>query len=294
MKGLKSNTLGAVWKWFVEHISLNYNELEARAIGRLVFECYLNISATDFALNRDIRISESKIIELWRVLKQLNNDVPVQYITGQAFFRELVLEVNNNVLIPRSETEELVEWVVEDFSEMGHNPNRSLQLWDIGTGSGAIAISLAKELKDSRVFASDINQEALEVARKNAERNQTSVDLWLHDILKDPVPEKSFNCIVSNPPYVRESEKAFMQKNVLDYEPHQALFVSDNDPLLYYSSIVSAAKATLTPTGALYVEINESLGSETAKLFGQNGFLAVEIRKDIHGKERMVKGKLMG
>ena len=291
MKGLKNNTLGAVWKWFVEHISLRYNELEARAIGRLVFEHYLSTSATDFALNRDIRISESKIVELWRVIKQLNNDVPVQYITGRAYFRELVLEVNEHVLIPRSETEELVEWVLNDLVGIQNEPSRPLQCWDIGTGSGAIAISLAKELKGSRVFASDISEKALEVARRNAEMNQTSVHFFLHDILKDPMPEQRFDCIVSNPPYVRESEKAFMHKNVLDYEPHQALFVTDNDPLLYYSSIVSAAKATLNPSGVLYVEINEALGRETAELFEQNGFSAVEIRKDMHGKERMVKGR---
>ncbi len=292
MKGLKNNTLGAVWGWFVEHISLTHNELEARAIGRLVFEHYLNTSATDFALNRDIRISESKIVDLWRVIKQLNNNVPVQYITGRAYFRELVLEVNEHVLIPRSETEELVEWVLNDLVGIQNEPSRPLLCWDIGTGSGAIAISLAKELKESRVFASDVSEKALEVARKNAELNETSVHFFLHDILKDSMPEQRFDCIVSNPPYVRESEKALMQKNVLDYEPHQALFVNDNDPLLYYSSIVSAAKATLKPSGSLYVEINEALGKKTAQLFEQNGFSVVEIRKDMHGKERMVKGRL--
>lgn len=291
MKGLKNNTLGAVWKWFLGHISLKYNELEARAIGRLVFEHYLNTSATDFALNRDIRISESKIVELWRVIKKLYNNVPVQYITGQAYFRDLVLDVNKHVLIPRSETEELVEWILEDFLKLDHNQNLPPKLWDIGTGSGAIAICLAKELKRSRVFASDINEKVLEVAERNAQRNESAVDFFLHDILKDPAPGQKFDCIVSNPPYVRESEKAFMQKNVLDHEPHQALFVSDNDPLLYYSSIVSAAKATLNSSGALYVEINEALGRETAELFKQNGFSAVEIRKDMHGKERLVRGR---
>ena len=292
MKGLKNNTLGAVWKWFVEHISLTHNELESRAIGRLVFEHYLNTSATDFALNRDIRISESKIVELWRVIDKLNNDVPVQYITGRAYFRDLVLDVNKHVLIPRSETEELVQWVMDGAEELKPNPSRPLHCWDIGTGSGVIAISIAKELKGSKVFASDVSEKALEVARKNAELNQTSLHFFLHDILKDPIPEQRFDCIVSNPPYVRESEKAFMEKNVLDHEPHQALFVSDNDPLLYFSSIVSAAKATLKPSGSLYVEINEALGKETAQLFEHNGFSAMEIRKDMHGKERMVKGRL--
>ncbi len=292
MKGLKNNTLGAAWKWFVEHISLNYNELEARAIGRLIFEHFLNTSATDFALNRDIRISESKIVELWRVIDKLNNDVPVQYITGRAYFRELILEVNNHVLIPRSETEELVQWVMDGAEELKPNPSRPLNCWDIGTGSGVIAISIAKELKGSKVFASDINEKVLEVAERNAQRNESAVDFFLHDILKDPLPGLKFDCIVSNPPYVRESEKAFMEKNVLDHEPHQALFVSDNDPLLYFSSIVSAAKATLKPSGSLYVEINEALGKETAQLFEHNGFSAVEIRKDMHGKERMVKGRL--
>jgi release factor glutamine methyltransferase len=292
MKGLKNNTLMAVWGWFVELISDKYNSLEARAIGRLVFEHLLKTTAADFAINRDIRINESQIVQLYKIAKQLNRDVPVQYITGKAYFRELELEVNNHVLIPRSETEELVQWVMDDADILINEKTNSIFCWDIGTGSGAIAISIAKELNGSQVFASDVSEKALEVARKNAELNQTSVHFFLHDILKDPMPEQRFDCIVSNPPYVRESEKALMQKNVLDYEPHQALFVNDNDPLVYYSSIVSAAKVTLKPSGTLYVEINEALGKETAQLFEQNGFSAVEIGKDMHGKERMVKGRL--
>jgi release factor glutamine methyltransferase len=291
MKGLKNNTLGAVWGWFTELISGKYNSLEARAIGRLVFEHLLKTTSVDFAINRDIRINESQIVQFYKIAKQLNRDVPVQYITGKAYFRELELDVNNHVLIPRSETEELVQWVMDDADNLINEKTGKIRCWDIGTGSGAIAVSIAKEIKSAEVTASDISEPALETARKNALLKHVVVDFFIHDILKDPAPGQRFDCIVSNPPYVRESEKTLMQKNVLDYEPHHALFVPDSNPLIYYSSILSLAKATLNPSGALYVEINEALGRETAELFEQNGFSQVEIRRDMHGKERFVRGR---
>ena len=291
MKGLKNNSLGAVWEWFSKLISDKYNELEVRAIGRIVFEYLLNITSTDILINRDIRINESHIVQLHKIAKQLNQDVPVQYITGKAYFRELELEVNNNVLIPRGETEELVQLIKDDFDLIKNKNTERTVCWDIGTGSGAIAISLAKEIEAVHVVASDINETILQTARKNAVLNNVHIDFFIHDILENSPPEIQYDCIVSNPPYVRESEKAQMQKNVLDHEPHNALFVPDSNPLIYYSSIVSAAKTTLNPSGALYVEINEALGRETAELLEHNGFSSVEIRKDMHGKERFVRGR---
>ena len=292
MKGLKNNTLGVVWEWFVELISSRFNAMEARAVGRLVFEHYLNTSTADFFINRDIRINESDIVLLHNAAIELNKSVPVQYITGKAFFRELVLEVNPDVLIPRNETEELVQWIVEDEAALKNRKSGKISFWDIGTGSGAIAISLAKELKNVQVFASDFNDKALDTARKNAELNNVKVDFFLHDILSDTAPHQLFDCIVSNPPYVRESEKAAMMSNVLDYEPHHALFVSDDDPLVFYRSIAETSKKCLVEGGWLYAEINENLGKETATLLNKHGFSQVEINRDIHGKERFVRGRL--
>lgn len=292
MKGLKNNTLGVVWEWFIELISPGFNAMEARAVGRLIFEHYLNTSTADFFINRDIRINESDIVLLHNAAMQLNKSIPVQYITGQAFFRDLVLEVNSDVLIPRNETEELVQWILDDEAILKNGKTGKISFWDIGTGSGAIAISLAKELNYAQVTASDFSEKILETARKNAMLNNVNIDFFVHDILKTPLLEKQFDCIVSNPPYVRESEKAAMMSNVLDYEPHHALFVSDDDPLVFYRSLAETSKKCLVDGGWLYTEINEALGKETASLFEKHGFSQVEINRDIHEKERFVRGRL--
>ena len=288
LEGLKDNTLQGLWQWFTEYVSKESNPQEARAMGRLVFEEVFGITPARFALERDMRMSESQIVELWRVIRKLKNQVPLQYILGKAWFRELVLKVDYGVLIPRGETEELVQWVLDDCSLLPQS--QPLQIWDVGTGSGCIALSIAYEKTNARVWASDCSEAALSIAMDNAATLGLSVNFFLHDLLNDPLSAQKFHCIVSNPPYVRHQEKPLMQKNVLDHEPHSALFVPDQDPLVFYRALAQAALQLLHPGGALYVEINEALGEPTRKLFEQTGLVETELRQDIHGKDRFVKG----
>jgi release factor glutamine methyltransferase len=189
------------------------------------------------------------------------------------------------VLIPRQETEELVDWIIKST---GYNPKSIL---DIGTGSGCIAISLAANLEKSQVTAIDISPSALILAKKNAIRNSVNVDFHATDILNlnNPIPNAPFDIIVSNPPYVRESEKALMKANVLDHEPKTALFVEDSNPFIFYITIAKIANVILKPRGEVYCEINEAFGKELYHLFDQNEFKEVEIRKDLNGKDRMLK-----
>jgi release factor glutamine methyltransferase len=292
MKGLKNNTLAGVYNWFCRSIAEKYEPREARAIGGVVFEQKLGFSAVDLQVKKIWRISESDIVNLYRVIKKLNNDVPLQHIIGVAHFRNLVLKVNGDALIPRPETEELVQWILDDA---GKKENvKTLRIWDIGTGSGAIAVSLATELTDVRVLASDVSEKAMVVARENSLKNKGDVQFFMHDILNDPPPQGTFDIIVSNPPYVRESEKLLMRNNVLLHDPHLALFVSDTDPLVFYRAIGATALKSLSSGGLLYLEINEALGRETADLLLSMGFSKVEVRKDLFGKERMVRAVLQG
>ncbi len=288
MKGLKNNTLSGIWEWFTGQLS--YEPNETKAIGRLIFEHFLGVTATDFIAKKDLRFSESQIVSIHKAIRKLQNNIPVQHITGISYFRDLTLKVNKHVLIPRPETEELVQWILDDTYQ---NKDTSLQIWDIGTGSGAIAISLAKELNKVmkvEVRASDISLEALQTAIENAKFNNTKVDFFHHDILNDTLPDQKYDCIISNPPYVKESEKALMQANVLDHEPHTALFVPEDNPLLFYKAIATIAKQKLRPGGSLYVEINEALGEKTTELFAGKGFVSLQLRRDIHSKNRFVKG----
>ena len=287
IQGIKNNTLQGLWEWYMMQAEPVLGLNEAKAAGRLLFEHFYNLTLTDFVLQKDRRFSESEIVTLYKALKQLTLHLPVQYITGKAFFRDLELGVNPSVLIPRGETEELVEWVLEDFRSPMTD---GLICWDIGTGSGAIALSLAGEIPGSKVFASDISPKALETARTNALKNKLEVTFFEHNILKDTSPDIQPRVIVSNPPYVRNAEKQYMKSNVLEHEPHLALFVSDDDPLVFYRAIARQAAKILQPGGCLYVEINEALAGETARIFELSGFLQVSIRKDLHDKDRFVKG----
>jgi release factor glutamine methyltransferase len=215
---------------------------------------------------------------------------------------DLELKVNKDVLIPRPETEELVQWVLDDVkSQLNMDAersrsvistsidNHSLQILDIGTGSGCIAIALAKYLPGSKVYAMDISEKALEVAKENAENNQVEVE-FIHQSILDPELELNFDIIVSNPPYVRELEKDKMKKNVTDYEPHTALFVPDDDALVFYGAIAEFAKKYLRQGGSLYLEINQYLGEETKSLLKTLDFSEIELRNDMFGNPRMLKG----
>ena len=225
---------------------------------------------------------------------RLEKNEPLQHILGYSEFYGRKFKSDSRALVPRPETEELVEWILNDWSTL--NPQRStLNLLDIGTGTGCIALSIAKELPEAKVSALDISKEALSLARENANILEVkNVDFIEGDILNKSFNSQlsTFNLIVSNPPYVRECEKAEMEANVLDYDPHTALFVSDEDPLIFYRAIAEFALTHLAPNGALYFEINQYLGRETCDLLIALGYKNVELRKDINDNPRMIKATL--
>jgi release factor glutamine methyltransferase len=223
----------------------------------------------------------------FEALTQLKQEKPIQYILEEAHFMGLSLKVNENVLIPRPETEELVKWIVDDDKV---KETRKIRILDIGTGSGCIAIALAKEIPNAKVYAIDISPKAIEVAKQNALDNEVSVDFIVADILNLNLNlNLEFDVIVSNPPYVRELEKEEIQNNVKQYEPAQALFVPDNNALLFYDAIAEFSQKQLNYEGKLYLEINQYLAEETKILFQAKKFKKVILKKDIFENHRMLR-----
>jgi release factor glutamine methyltransferase len=237
------------------------------------------------ALQPESAFSE-KQIENWNaILAKLQQEIPIQYILGKTHFYGLDFEVDENVLIPRQETEELVEWIITNQQT---NKPTNQQILDIGTGSGCIAISLAKNLPAAKVSAIDVSEHALSVAKKNADLNQVDVTFIHQNILETEDLQATFDIIVSNPPYVRNLEKAEIKKNVLEHEPHLALFVEDHDALIFYRKIAELAQKNLKENGQLYFEINQYLGKEMVDLLELMGFVEVALRKDIYCNDRMI------
>lgn len=256
---------------------------EIRNIMHLVAEHLLNYSKIDIHLKQGEPISAEIAEKFHSALVRLQNWEPVQYVTGTAWFYELPFRVDNRVLIPRPETEELVDWIIRD-----HN-DRPGTVLDIGTGSGCIAVSLARHLPSLRVSACDVSPEALEVAGINTELNQAAVDLFHFDLLNgDTLPGK-FSLIVSNPPYVRPAERQHMRPNVVDHEPELALFVPEQDPLLFYRRIALLARKYMADGGKLYLEINEALSQETAHVLENAGLYGIQVKEDLNGKPRMIR-----
>jgi release factor glutamine methyltransferase len=269
--------------YLIDKISDNYPQRETRSIAFLVLE-HVGITKTDLVLNGEIEVDPFIKRQLQSISAELIMKKPVQQILGVADFYGLKFRVNENVLIPRSETEELVDLIIKE--NLVKNP----VIIDIGTGSGCIAISLAKFISGSEVTATDISSKCLEIAGENAIRNSVDVTFLAEDIFQSKLSIlKNFDILVSNPPYVTESEKKWMHQNVLDYEPELALFVPDNDPLRFYNKIGELGTQILKTGGKLYVEINEKFGNDTAVLFRNYGFKEVMIIKDIHNKDRIVK-----
>ncbi|AFK03618.1 protein-(glutamine-N5) methyltransferase, release factor-specific [Emticicia oligotrophica DSM 17448] len=268
-----------------------YETQEAKEIVFWLLEFYLGLKKIDIISDK----SFEKVIDWNSIVERLNTQEPIQYILGETEFYGRRFFVNDSVLIPRPETEELVKFVVDKQQNLLSESNNTPKLLDIGTGSGCIAISLAKELPNYQVSAYDISERALETATKNAELNQANVDFQKVDILSyktSTIEFPKFNIIVSNPPYVTRQEIRQMRENVLDFEPHLALFVEDTDPLIFYEVIADFACENLTNNGLVAVEINETLGTETAEVFLKKGFSEVEIIKDIHQKDRFVSAIL--
>lgn len=269
--------------YFLEKLTPLFDSMEAEQFFAITLEELKGWKRTDLALNPDAELSGEEIEKWNAVLGELETQKPIQYIFGKAHFYGLEFEVNPNTLIPRPETEELVEWIVAENQYKGQ-----LSLLDIGTGTGCIAISLAKNLPDASVSAIDVSEGALATAIRNAKHNSVEVNFILKDILAAETLPQVYDVIVSNPPYVRNLEKEEIKENVLQYEPHLALFVDDNDPLLFYRKIAQLAKTQLSPNGRLYFEINQYLGPETVQMLEDMGFVNVVLKKDIYGNDRMV------
>ncbi|MBY0434285.1 MAG: peptide chain release factor N(5)-glutamine methyltransferase [Cyclobacteriaceae bacterium] len=265
----------------VGSLSISESIEEKEAIIYLLLD-HLGLSRTDVTVGKTITYDEATLLT-W--MKRLNQHEPVQYILGEADFYRRKFSVKPSVLIPRPETELLIQTVVNRF----RGSEKPITIIDIGTGSGCIAITLALELPQATVLATDISAEALTTAKKNADQLKASVQFHLHDILTEPLSFGKLDAIVSNPPYVMMTEKTAMKQNVVDFEPHTALFVPDNDPLVFYKAIATKAHACLKPGGFLAVEINETLGTQVDTLFQKNGFENGQIIQDLSGKERIVK-----
>ncbi len=261
-----------------------YPETEIRSFSQLMIEKVTGFSRTEIIVNKNTHFSVEQHQEIESFIKKLKKFVPIQYILGEMEFYGLTFNVDESVLIPRPETEELVDWIQTE-----NDRSASLNILDIGTGSGCISISLKHKFPKSVVDAFDISDEALVTAQSNAYRNNLEVNFEKVDILNTPDFNMKWDIIVSNPPYVLENEKAEILPNVLENEPHLALFVPDNDPLLFYRQIALFAKKHLKTGGKLYFEINRQYGKATMDLLVESGFTDIELRKDISGNDRMIK-----
>lgn len=274
-------------KHFFLALSDHYPETEIQSFFSLLTEFQLKLNRAQVILQPTYEIKKNDLLFLQGCLADLKKHVPIQYILGKTEFYGLDFNVNKHVLIPRPETAELVDWIVKESLK-----KRNLKILDIGTGSGCIAISLARSLPDSEVYAMDISPESLKVAQKNAMLNNARIHFIEADILALNELPFSFDIIVSNPPYVRDSEKEKIQKNVLENEPHLALFVQDENPFVFYHKISELSKEWLAKNGTLYLEINQYLGTKTVQILKRKGFRHIELRKDLFKNDRMIKARI--
>jgi len=277
-----------------------YPPEEIRSLTEWILEKACNLSRNQQILRKDTQLSNAQSDSIQSIVRRMQNSEPIQYIFGVTEFLGLTFEVSPAVLIPRPETEELVHRILKDIKVVNDfkdfkiiNDLNNPTILDIGTGSGCIAITLAKHLMKACVFALDISTDALQIAQRNAQQNNVTVHFFQADILSANMQHDTsfpqFDLIVSNPPYVLSSEKSFMKPNVLDYEPHSALFVPDDDPILFYRHIADFAMAKLTTNGILYCEINPSCSEMIVSMLNQKGFIDIEIYNDLSGKERFIK-----
>ena len=281
---------------FFSELQTIQEDSEIESFFFILTEYLHDLKRIDISLNPDFEVSETDLQKWNVIISELKTEKPIQYITGEAWFYGLRFEVNENTLIPRPETEELVEWIVD--GQKTKDKRQKVSILDIGTGSGCIPITIKKEIPNALVSAIDVSEKALEMARKNAIDNEVEVNFILQNILEiddlKSLPTSNFqlptqfDIIVSNPPYVRNLEKQEIKKNVLAYEPHLALFVEDYDALLFYRKIAQLALTSLTPNGKLFFEINQYLGKETVALLENLGFKNIELRKDFVGNDRMI------
>lgn len=281
--------IGALEEHYKSELISLYDREEAKSLFSLAAEQVLLLSPGKLMMQKDTEISFINEQKLLSILNDLQIGKPIQHILEEAHFYGLVFKVNEHVLIPRPETEELVEWIISVCSSQFMV--NGAKILDIGTGSGCIPITLKKHLPNAEVSTLDVSGDAIAVAKHNAQQIDVKVDFLEADILTFQSKDK-FDIIVSNPPYIRDLEKEEMHDNVLLHEPHLALFVSDENPLLFYKTIADFAKTNLKPKGQLFFEINEYLGKETIEMLNDKGFKNMELRKDMQGKDRMVRAEI--
>jgi release factor glutamine methyltransferase len=283
----RTNKLVDLRNDYAEELYPLYGKEETDALLQLLIKRFFKLNRTDLVIDPDRRLSESEILRLHFAVKELKNHKPIQYILKHVEFLNTRIFVDESVLIPRPETEELVQRIIELEKD-----KEGLKILDIGTGSGCIAISLAKNLSNAKVTGIDVSAEALKTANKNAFVNEVTVDFREFNILDPGSAEDpdQFDLIVSNPPYVTQDDKKLMKENVLKHEPHLALFVPENDPLLFYKAILYFSDEGIKPGGRIYFEINELLGEEVLELLVRSGFENNALHKDVFGKNRFVSG----
>ncbi|MEI8203687.1 MAG: peptide chain release factor N(5)-glutamine methyltransferase [Bacteroidota bacterium] len=283
-----SNRLDDTIKVFKNHLKDLYPENEINSFLYLSLNKLFGFSKIDLFVNRNQTINESDLLKINSIIKELKLFKPIQYILGSTVFMDCILNVNSSVLIPRPETEELVQWI---FNE--NKGAKDLKILDIATGSGCIAIALKKQIQRASVYGLDISFEAIETAKENAIMNDTQINFCLNDITSNEniFEESFFDIIVSNPPYVLEGEKEMMHPNVLNFEPHIALFVPNENPLYFYESILQKGMIWLKPGGKLYVEMNPTQSKTLGLHFGQLNYTSIVNKEDLHGKIRFYKGE---
>ncbi len=270
--------------YIISRLNPKFSLEECSVLSREILCYVLNISPSKL-LTLDLNnITSDVYSNIDTCINRLLNNEPIEHIIGKAEFYKRDFEVNRHTLIPRPETEELVEWIVGDYRN-----NSAISILDVGTGSGCIAISLALELRNTKVSAMDISQEALRVAQRNDEHHNSRVSFTQEDIFSASALAQSLDVIVSNPPYIMHKEMVDMERNVLDNEPHSALFVPDDDPLKFYCAIAEYALVALKDNGCVYFEINRACGREVCDMLSSKGFVNIELRQDLFGNERMVK-----
>jgi release factor glutamine methyltransferase len=276
-----------------------YEKNEAIGIAELLVEHITKLPRIERIVKKDENLSKEHETFLNQAVERLKNNEPVQYIINEAWFGGMKLYVDGSVLIPRPETEELVEWILKEFKMLRASPfgqNVKCKILDVGTGSGCIAIALKKNLPNAEVWACDVSDEALNIARMNADALQTAIDFVPIDFL-DKEQRKQLprvDIVVSNPPYVPEKDKNEMRKNILDFEPSTALFVADNNLLVFYNAIADFGKEKLHNNGSIYVEVHEKMGEQVQDLFKRKDYSSIEIRKDLQEKNRMIKAVIIG
>jgi release factor glutamine methyltransferase len=282
-------TIKDIRNYLVKELADHYPETEISSFTGIIIKTLFNPGKLHLHYNNELLVPVRESERIIEICRELKKGKPIQYILGETIFFDCEIKLNNKTLIPRQETEELVDLVIRE------NMGITDRIIDIGTGSGCIAIALSKNLPGAEITGTDISNDALKMAKKNALQNNVKVHFLKDDIFN---PQKEIYegaaIIVSNPPYVRECEKENMNRNVLDFEPSSALFVPDNDPLMYYRSILDLSKSLLKQQGKVYFEINEALSPEMAALMESKGFTDIIIIKDINGKDRIIKGKLYG